>query len=60
METEVKDILAILNVNKALGPYMVSNRMLKYTSTSVSKPLSILYDRSLQEVIFLELGNILK
>ena len=56
----MKDILAILNVNKALGPDMVSNRMLKYTSTSVSKPLSILYDRSLQEVIFLELGNILK
>ena len=54
METEMKDILDILNVNKASGPDMISNRMLKYTSTSVSKPLSILYNRSLQEGIFPE------
>ena len=31
MEPEVKDILDILNVNKASGPDMISNRMLKYT-----------------------------
>lgn len=54
MEPEVKDILDILNVNKASGPDMISNRMLKYTSTSVSKPLSILYNRSLPEGIFPE------
>ena len=54
METEVKDILDILNVNKASGPDMISNRMLKYISTSVSKPVSIFYNRSLQKGIFPE------
>ena len=36
MKTEVKDILDILNVNKASGPDMISNSMLKYTSASIS------------------------
>ena len=44
MEIEVKDILHILNVNKASGPEMISNRMLKCTSTSISKSLGILYN----------------
>lgn len=54
MDSEVEDILDILNVNKASGPDMISNRMLKYTSTSLSKPLSILYNRSIKERIFPE------
>ena len=50
----MKDILDIVNVNKASRPDRISNRMLKYTSTSKSKPLSISYNRSPQEGIFQE------
>ena len=46
MESEVKSILDILNVNKASGPDKINNSMLKCTSTSVSKPLCILQNRS--------------
>ena len=42
-ESEVKDILNTLKVNKATGPDSISNRMLKYTSKSTSKPLSKLF-----------------
>lgn len=53
-ENEVKDILQNLNVNKASGLDMVSNRMLKYTASTVCKPLCIIFNRSIQDGIFPE------
>ena len=37
-ESEDKDILNSLKVNKATGPDGISSRMLKYTSKSIAKP----------------------
>ncbi|MCG7878110.1 MAG: hypothetical protein N0C90_17515, partial [Candidatus Thiodiazotropha endolucinida] len=53
-ESEVKDILSTLNVNKASGPDLISHKMLKYVSNAVSKPLTILFNRSLSEKHFPE------
>lgn len=53
-ENEVKDILSTLNVNKASGPDSISHKMLKYVSNAVSKPLTILFNRSLAERHFPE------
>lgn len=57
-EKKVKDILDILNVNKASGLDMISKRMLKYTSASISKPLEILFNRSIQEGVFPEIWKL--
>ena len=56
-ENEVKDILYTRNVNKASSPDSISHKMLKYVSNAVSKPLTILFNRSLAEVIFQSLGS---
>ena len=53
-ENEVKDILSTLNVNKASGPDSISHKMLKYVSNAVSKPLKILFNRTLAESHFPE------
>ena len=50
--SEIVDILTILNVNKASGPDLVSHKMLKAVSKSISKPLHILFNRSLTECVF--------
>lgn len=51
-ENEVKDIINSLNINKASGPDLINHKMLKYVSNSVSKPLTIIFNRSLREKIF--------
>ena len=48
-ENEVKEIIDLLNINKASGPDLINHKMLKYVSTVVSKPLTIIFNRSLQE-----------
>ncbi len=48
-ESEVSDILKILLTNKACGNDLISHRMLKGTVTTVAKPLSILFNRSVNE-----------
>ena len=45
-ESEVKDTLNVLKVNKATGSDSISNRILKYTSKSIAKPLSKLFNLS--------------
>ena len=47
--TEVKDILNTLKINKATGP---GNWMLKHTSKSIAKPLSKLFNLSLEQRIY--------
>ena len=54
-EQDVIDILANLNINKANGPDEISHRMLKETRFSICTPLSIIFNRSMQENIFPEL-----
>ena len=48
-ENEVKEIIDLLNINKASGPDLINHKMLKYVSTAVSKPLTIIFNWSLQE-----------
>ena len=51
-EQDIKDILSILPVNKAIGPDAISHKMLKSTVHSIVKPLYFLFNRSLSENIF--------
>ena len=51
-ESEVKDILNTLKVSKAAGPDGISNRMLKCPSKSIAKPLSKLFNLSLEQRIY--------
>ena len=51
-ESEVKDILNTLKVNKATGPDGISNRMFNHTSKSIAKPLSKLFSLSLEQRIY--------
>ena len=50
-ETDVVEVLLSLTVNKARGPNGISHRMLKETSRTICKPLTILFNRSLSEKI---------
>ena len=47
-ESEVVDVLKILKLNKATGPDGISNRMLKLTHSTVSYPLTKLFNLSLK------------
>ena len=60
-EDEVIDVIVNLDPNKASGPDLISNKMLKRVSKTVAKPLCIIFNRSLQEGIFPDkwkLGNL--
>lgn len=51
-ESKVSDIIDSLDLNKASGPDFINHKMLKNVSKSVSKPLTILFNRSLRDRIF--------
>ena len=53
-EEEVYDIISCLNVNKASGPKFISYRLLKSVARSISKPLTMLFNRLINEGVFLE------
>lgn len=46
------DIISILPVNKAIGPDLVTHKMLKATLFTVIKPLTLLFNRSLADNTF--------
>lgn len=46
------DIISILPVNKAIGPDLISHKMLKATLFTVVKPLTLLFNRSLADNTF--------
>ena len=48
-QTDVKDILSSLIVNKESGPDGISHRMLKITCHNIAKPLSMLFNISIQQ-----------
>ena len=61
-ETEIKSLINVLNPNKVSGDDGISHKMLKGVSKSISKPLSILLNRSFNEGIFpdsWEIANII-
>ena len=51
-EQEVIDMLCTLNANKAVGPDIISNRMLVSVKEEISKPLCSLFNKSLREKVF--------
>ena len=51
-EQEVLDIISVLPVNKAIGPDCISHKMLKSTISTIVKPLTMLFNRSLSEKVF--------
>ncbi len=51
-ESEITDVLKILNINKACGNDSVSHKMLKNVSCTISKALCILFNKSLTECRF--------
>lgn len=51
-ETDVKDILSLLKVNKASGPDGISHRMLKTTCNTIAIPLCKLFNLSIQQQIY--------
>ena len=50
--TSVKNILKSLDTNKAVGPDLISNKILKECAESLSEPLSELFQKSLDEGIY--------
>ena len=57
-EQEIIDSLSILSVNKAIGPDCISHKMLKLTKFAISKPLCLLFNKSLEEDTFPELWKL--
>lgn len=51
-EDETKLVLMNLDVNKASGPDGISNRLLKNICPSITKPLTLLFNKSLAKGIF--------
>ncbi len=51
-ESEVNDILKILQCNKACGNDFINHKMLKGVSATISKPLTTLFNRSVVECHF--------
>lgn len=51
-ETEIEDVLSILNPSKASGPDLISPRLLKEAAKILSKPLCKLFNKSLQKSVF--------
>ena len=49
---EISNLIELLNPNKASGPDVISNRMLKAVAIEISVPLEILFNRSFREGMF--------
>lgn len=52
LESEIEEIIKTLNSNKASGPDLISHKMLKGVANPISKPLAILFNRSIMESFF--------
>jgi hypothetical protein len=50
---DVIDIISTLNVDKAVGHDIISNRMLLAVKNEIAKPMSLLFNRSIQEMVFI-------
>ena len=56
-ESEIKDLIRCLNPNKASGPDSFHHRMFIGVAEQMSKPLAILFNRSLSGVFSLTYGR---
>ena len=52
---EIEDIIDILNPNKSVGEDKISHKLLKLTKHSISKPLFLLFNKSIVECKFPDL-----
>ena len=52
---EIETLIKLLNVNKATGPDIISNKILNSVSEEISVPLSILFKRSFREDKFAQI-----
>ena len=57
-EDEIKYVIINLDPNKASGPDLISNKMIKQVATAISKPLKIIFNRSLNESVFPDLWKL--
>ena len=48
----IEDISSSLDLNKAVGPDLISHRVMKATQLTISKPLCNLFNKSLHEGVF--------
>ena len=51
-QQDVIDVLSNLNVTKACGPDLISPRLLKEGASVISKPLTMIFNRPLQQGYF--------
>jgi hypothetical protein len=51
-ESDIEYIIANLDTNKAIGPDLISHKVLKSVRFSISKPLCLLFNKSLNEGVF--------
>ena len=49
---DIKDIISTIQPNKAVGHDSISQKLLKATNITISKPLSMLFNKSLEFEIF--------
>ena len=49
---ETENIISSLSVNKAVGPDLISHKLLKNVKNSISYPLSLLFNKSLNDQYF--------
>ncbi len=52
LESEIIDIISVLNANKAVGEDLISHKILINTKHTISKPLCKLFNKSLNEGVF--------
>jgi sarcosine oxidase/L-pipecolate oxidase len=51
-EQDILDMISTLDANKAVGPDIISNKMLIAVKVQISKPLCMLFNKSLHQNIF--------
>jgi hypothetical protein len=52
-EQDILDMISTLDANKAVGPDIISNNMMIAAYVQISKPLCLLFNKSLHHNIFL-------
>ena len=56
-EQNILDMISTLDANKAVGPDIISNKMLIAVNGQISKPLCMLFDKSLHQIFSQQIGH---
>ena len=51
-KSDIEDVIGNLDINKAVGPDLISHRVLKNVRHSISAPLTLLFNKSLDQGLF--------